>query len=221
MASPVVSSDLGNFSEFGDLCERVTRLMGGLDQLKLFLDYLVDSDGEFTQAVRSLGLLPPGVVVAYSTTTSSFDAAKAEVEKIGRTAADIASGTGPLWRICDGTNGTDDLRGRTIFGVNDTADNGLTIRANKALIGSETVVLTEAQLPAHSHGDIVLGNGSHGMGSSITSDPCRVLVNDASADSGTATIEDSTTGDTGAGEGHPNIPPAICYYWIVRTSRVF
>ncbi len=73
MASPVTSNDLGSFSQFGDLCERVTRMMGGLDKLKLFLDYLVDSDGEFTQAVRSLGLLPPGVVVAYSTTTSSFD----------------------------------------------------------------------------------------------------------------------------------------------------
>ena len=110
---------------------------------------------------------------------------------------------------------------RTILGVNNTADNGLTIRANKALIGSETVVLTEAQLPIHTHDKIVLGNGSHGMGSSITSDACRVLVNDASADSGTAEIEDSETGPTGADEGHPNIPPAICYYWIVRTSRIF
>lgn len=221
MASPVVASDLGSFSQFGDLCERVTRMMGGLDKLKLFLDYLVDSDGEFTQAVRSLGLPPPGVVVAYSTATSSFDSAKAEVEKLGRTAADIASGTGPFWRICDGTNGTDDLRGRFIIGVNDTADNGLTVRANKALLGSETVVLTEAQLPAHTHDKIVLGNESHGMGSSAMNDICRVLAANTSESDGTAEIEDSETGPTGDGEGHPNIPPCIAYYWIVRTSRIF
>ena len=53
------------------------------------------------------------------------------------------------WALCDGQNGTPDLRGRFIL----TAGQGalLTTRNMSTKGGAETVTLTEAQMPAHSH----------------------------------------------------------------------
>ena len=55
----------------------------------------------------------------------------------------------PTWALCDGQNGTPDLRGRFILGMGQGA--GLLNRVLNAKGGVETVILTEAQMPAHSH----------------------------------------------------------------------
>jgi hypothetical protein len=55
----------------------------------------------------------------------------------------------PTWALCDGQNGTPDLRGRFILGNGQGA--GLTNRLEGATGGAETVTLTEAQMPAHNH----------------------------------------------------------------------
>jgi microcystin-dependent protein len=54
---------------------------------------------------------------------------------------DIPSG----WLLCDGTDGTPDLRGKFIVGAGGTYDVGDTG-------GADTVALTTAELPAHTHG---------------------------------------------------------------------
>jgi microcystin-dependent protein len=57
------------------------------------------------------------------------------------------------WLLCDGTNGTPDLRNRFIVGAGTDYSVGNTG-------GAKTVTLTEAQMPKHSHsGNITLSEG--------------------------------------------------------------
>ena len=53
------------------------------------------------------------------------------------------------WRICDGTNGTPDLRGR--FVLSSGNGSGLTNRTTGQSGGVETVTLSVGQMPTHSH----------------------------------------------------------------------
>ena len=70
------------------------------------------------------------------------------------------------WALCDGTNGTPDLRDRFIVGAGggyDVGDTG----------GLDSVTLTTSQLPSHSHGSGTLsassaGSHSHGSGTLST-----------------------------------------------------
>ena len=137
MASPVTGSDFTLYTQLVGVCEKLTYLMGSMEKVKALVDYMWDEDGEATQALLSLGLPPPGTIFAYWTTTTDWTTAKAEVERLGRTDADVASGTGPLYRICDGTNSTPDLRARTIVGASNTSTPtlaaGLTQRAMNAI----------------------------------------------------------------------------------------
>jgi microcystin-dependent protein len=62
----------------------------------------------------------------------------------GGAIADIPLG----WKLCDGTNGTPDLRAKFIVGAGDTGAQ----YAVAATGGADTVALSVANLPAHSHG---------------------------------------------------------------------
>ena len=83
-------------------------------------------------ATRSFNLLPPGIIVAWGGST-------------------VPTG----WALCDGTNGTPDLRNRFILGA--TGNSGRTtsestvVRRVGDIGGSENVTLTVNQLPAHTH----------------------------------------------------------------------
>lgn len=64
----------------------------------------------------------------------------------------------PGWALCDGSNGTPDLRGRFIVGAGGAYGVGATG-------GADTVTLTETQMPAHAHyfnqNTNVAGNHNH------------------------------------------------------------
>lgn len=76
--------------------------------------------------------LPIGAITAFS---GNFDSA----------GHPISSGTADTsWRLCDGGDGTPDLRGRFVLGVSDGHSAGQTG-------GEATHTLTEAEMPAHSH----------------------------------------------------------------------
>ena len=87
-------------------------------------------------------LVPPGAIIMWSGSIN-----------------DIPVG----WALCDGSNGTPDLRDRFIVGAGGSYNVGNTG-------GSNTVTLTTSQIPSHSHGVGTLktnttGSHSHGAGS--------------------------------------------------------
>lgn len=62
------------------------------------------------------------------------------------------------WKLCDGSNGTPDLRSRFIVGYND-ADSDYNAIGKTG--GAKTVTLTEGQMPKHSHDAASAGGHSH------------------------------------------------------------
>ena len=133
-------------------------------------------------------------------------------------AASIPAG----WSLCDGTNGTPDLRGRFIVGAGGAYAVGSTG-------GAETVTLTQAQMPSHAHGAGTLatgtagehthpatvivgtpaGGGGLGTGNEQNVEP-RVTIGAAGAHTHPIT---GNTGSAGSGEAHENRPPyyALCF----------
>ena len=114
--------------------------------------------------------------------------------------ANVPSG----WAICDGTNGTPDLRDRFIVG----AGNSYSLKATG---GANTVSLTADQNGPHSHsgttsssqqtvvpGSDLLGTHSNNMGKW-----------------GTVNIT-LTTGSSGKGAAHENRPPYYALYFIIK-----
>ena len=75
--------------------------------------------------------------------------------------ANIPSG----WALCDGTNGTPDLRGRFVMGANLINTPGSTGGSNKT--GGTT--LAETQMPSHAHGYTAPGYSAQGGGSTTGS----------------------------------------------------
>ena len=65
------------------------------------------------------------------------------------------------WKLCDGTNGTPDLRGR--FVLSSGKGSGLTERYVGQVGGAETVALSEGQMPLHSHGVSARTGNSSGV----------------------------------------------------------
>lgn len=68
------------------------------------------------------------------------------------------------WALCDGTNGTPDLRGKFVVGVNPNLNpNGdHPVYEMNAEGGADTVTLNQAQMPSHNHGGFGVGGGGGG-----------------------------------------------------------
>lgn len=107
------------------------------------------------------------------------------------------------WALCDGGNGTPDLRGRFVAGYSGAGD----YATIGAVGGEETVTLTEGQLPAVSL-DVVL--------------PARVDRNWFNNGGNTHKIYDETSGTStvtvgfGGGESHENRPPYYVLAFIMK-----
>lgn len=112
-------------------------------------------------------------------------------------AADIPDG----WYLCDGTNGTPDLRDRFVVGAGNAYTPGATG-------GNAQVTLTKEQLPAHTHtySKASGSTSSYGMNNGGTS--VIKSISSTSTDSGSA----------GSGSPVDILPPyyALCY--IMRIS---
>jgi microcystin-dependent protein len=129
------------------------------------------------------------------------------------------------WFLCDGTNSTPDLRNRFIVGAGDTY-------AVDATGGAASVTLTEAQLPAHTHGDgtltaasagahthQVLNNidntgGGEGLGGGTGG---AVVANSVTTSNGAHTHDiTGSTGSTGSGEAVATLPPYYALAYIMK-----
>ena len=111
------------------------------------------------------------------------------------------------WVLCDGSNSTPNLSGKFVVGY----ASGNSDYAVNQTGGAETVTLSEAQMPAHTHTATTKGtSGSHswtqfGAGRNDWNYP------------GENSRGSATTATTGGGQGHENRPPfyALCY--IMKT----
>lgn len=132
------------------------------------------------------------------------------------------------WALCDGVAGRPDLRGRFIVGAGGAyapADTG----------GAETVTLTEAQIPAHTHAVNIdtdtEGNHQHvyNQANSWAVTPSSGTVTRAYLGSGATPPQANTagagahnhnvSGDTaakGGGGSHENRPPYFALAYIIR-----
>ena len=157
-----------------------------------------------TAADFNTRLIPTGVIVMWSGSIASIPAS---------------------WYLCDGTNGTPNLRDRFIVGAGTTY-------AVAATGGAATVTLTAAQIPAHTHTvsgttstdgahthTATINIGSTGNTSGImvanptTSDTGRVSI--ASAGSHSHTFS-GTTSSIGSGTSHENLPPYYALAYIMK-----
>lgn len=104
------------------------------------------------------------------------------------------------WAICDGTNGTPDLRGRFIVGQK-TGDAQFETIGNVG--GVKMVNLTIAQMPVHAHSyQAATISGDHPGGDNGYDRPNSVNGN--------------TTGGAGNGDAHENLPPFYVLAYIMK-----
>ena len=104
-----------------------------------------------------------------------------------------------------------DLRGRTLVGVGtgDAVDATTWTRGQKS--GAETVTLTTAQTPAHSHGIDQYGANSTSSGGFNNTPPQN------SNNQITTLFTGFQTTTTGGGLSHPNIQPSLGINYIIKT----
>lgn len=95
-----------------------------------------------------------------------------------------------------------DRRGRVGMGVGNGL--GLTPKTIAEMGGDETITLTVAQLPPHSHGVMEYA----GIYGASTYNHIGAAVNGSST---------SLTGQTGSGSSHDNIPPYLALNYIIKT----
>jgi microcystin-dependent protein len=95
------------------------------------------------------------------------------------------------WHLCDGTNGTPDLRGKFILGTDNLVG---------ATGGEATHKLTIAEMPSHAHSytsDANVGSLAHGYMNSVGNGY-------------------QTTGQTGGDGAHNNMPPYCTLLYIMK-----
>jgi len=106
------------------------------------------------------------------------------------------------WALCDGNNGTPNLTGRFILGSG--AGSGLTSRTLGQSGGAESVTLTEAQMPSHTH-NYALVNAPWPPGD-MGSRSQNVWRG----------AETAATTSTGGNQPHNNMPPFYVLTYIMK-----
>ncbi len=128
------------------------------------------------------------------------------------------------WQLCDGTNGTPDMRGRFVVGYNSGDTDYNTIKKTG---GAKSVTLTKDQMPSHNHSGTAISAGSH----QHTYVDRKVGSGNAGMDTaGNYATETETTGyagnhshslsinSTGGGDSHENRPPYLTLAFIMKVA---
>lgn len=125
------------------------------------------------------------------------------------------------WAICDGANGTPDLRGRFLLGTNSntSTNSNYTVQEVNSIGGEESHVLTIAETPAHTHSytDVYYTENN-----SVVSDLDVIEGGNNKRGSGSTDGDNSylgrtkNTGSTGGGTAHNNMPPFYTVIYIMK-----
>lgn len=115
------------------------------------------------------------------------------------------------WALCDGQNGTPDLRGRFVLGYQEPDENGEEVFPVGSTGGKYAVKLGLTQIPAHTHQvttfePILVSTGTSGVS--------RTVINDFNVY--------GETGETGGASVHENMPPyyVLCYIMKLPTLNL-
>lgn len=152
-----------------------------------------------------LGSIPSGVILLWSGSVATIP-------------------TG--WALCNGSNGTPDLRDKFVVGAGNTY-------AVAATGGEATHTLTEAEMPSHSHSDPAHSHSFSGSGSLpqngaqcssgtyvgniVSSTGCPMVGSFSVSISGTTSSGGGgSTGGAGGGGAHNNLPPYYSLAYIMK-----
>ena len=125
------------------------------------------------------------------------------------------------WALCDGTNGTPDLRNRFIVGAGSSYNVGGTG-------GSATVTLTTAQMPSHTHTGSTNTTGAHthsiepswiykyGSGAYSYPGDSEYHTSPATTKSAGDHSHTLTINAAGSGSAHENRPPYYALAYIMK-----
>ncbi len=189
--------------------------MNGVDALWAKTKRYVSTHGS-----SSAGGAPTGAISMYAGTEAPAGWLMCDGSEVSRTEyADLFAVIGTAYGAGDGatTFCVPDLRGRFALGVGGEHAMGGTG-------GSETVALTEAQMPAHAHG---VGKNSAGMDAFLVSISSGDGVTRYNAKQGTGSTysnvvrsgqainRHTATGGVGGGEAHDNMPPFVTVGYII------
>jgi hypothetical protein len=118
------------------------------------------------------------------------------------------------WKLCDGANGTPDLRGRFILCAGQGS--GLTLRSLRVIGGAETVSLTQSQMPRHSH----TYNSKGGTGQISGTPDHWPGVDNIKLGSWNTGMRGGVDGQADGSDGasHENMPPYYVLAFIMRIS---
>ena len=112
------------------------------------------------------------------------------------------------WQLCDGSNGTPDLRGRFVVCIG--GDNNYAVGDTG---GADTVALTQEQMPKHSH--TVYGRSSGYTGRHNDSHEVITYYN---KEWGSMSEKINDTTETGSSQAHENRPPYYALAFIMRVE---
>lgn len=133
------------------------------------------------------------------------------------------------WAICDGTNGTPDLRGRMTI-CYDPTDADYNTVGN--IGGAKTVTLTEAQMPAHAHTASLAAAGAHthnialkggesdggNSGRELRQNSELGIPKTVTTDSQGSHTHSITINNAGGGQAHENMPPYMVMLKLIWTG---
>lgn len=174
-------------------------LLGGVSQTEFAkLDGLTATTAELNLLSGQTSLVPAGVIVMWSGSIASIPAG---------------------WFLCDGTNGTPNLRDRFVVGAGGAY-------AVNATGGANSVTLDTSQIPSHTHTATVTDPGHNHLyfwtSVSGTANVPDGDNNTGNAPTGSGPTSTSTTGitvtnsATGGGGSHENRPPYFALAYIMK-----
>lgn len=127
------------------------------------------------------------------------------------------------WHLCDGQDGTPDLRGRFVLGSNPVSNrnNALSVRTLNTTGGSEDHVLLSTQMPAHSHAITLASAGGHSH--TVTMDASGAHTHTGRLTGGAHRHDWTQTTRTGGGGrsiGQGSSSSRLGWNWRVQNSIV-